>query len=133
LHPNERRVRELYEAIDQRDIESLFSMWAEDAVLTIPGSGPLAGRYEGREAIFGALGRAVELTGGTFSTELLGVLANDSYGVALHRWTASRDGRSVAANNIIVYRFSADGLIVERSELLEDESAHDAFWGASSS
>jgi ketosteroid isomerase-like protein len=128
VHPNERRVRDLYDAMGRGDVEAIFGMWAEDARMTIPGNSPLAGRFEGRPAIFEALGRAISASGGTFSLELVSALANDTYAVTLHRWTAERDGRRIEANNINIYRFDERGLISERSELLEDAAAHDAFW-----
>jgi uncharacterized protein len=128
MHPNERRIRDLYSAMSRGDVGAVWSMWAEDARMTIPGTSPLAGRYEGRQAIFEALGQALAQTDGNFSVELLGVLANDSYAVALHHWTAEREGRSAAANNLVAYRLNPDGLIVERIELLEDAAAHDEFW-----
>ena len=127
-HPNEQRIRELYDALDRGDQQPLVAMWAENATMTIPGHGPLAGSYQGREAILHALGRAMAESEGTFSLELRRVLANDRYAVTLHRWTAERAGRRIQADNINIYRFDDRGLIVERSELLEDEAAHDAFW-----
>jgi hypothetical protein len=43
------------------------------------------------------------------------------------RWTATRNHRSVAIANFMVYRCD-DGLITERWEYLGDLRAHDEFW-----
>jgi ketosteroid isomerase-like protein len=127
-HPHEERMQAFYEAADRRDVEAMYQMFAEDAITTIPGRSQFAGRYEGRDAIFELLARALVESEGTIQLKLLGVLANNRYAVTLHQWTAERQGRRAEAKNLNLYRFNDAGLIVERQEFIEDLEAHDEFW-----
>lgn len=120
-------ARELYARLAKRDLAGYFELVADGAVFHIGGDSIVAGEYRGKEAI-SALGmKVMEETAGTFRTELISVLANESHAVTLHRWSADRRGQHIEMNNFNVYRF-ANRLLAERWEFLEDQEAHDAFW-----
>lgn len=129
-HPNARRLREFYDALAKRDAQAMLDALSPEVRFHVPGDGILAGEYEGLEAVATLGLRAAAETNGTFKFELLDVIANDTYAVARHRWTAERGGRQIEMNNINAYRFAADGKIAERWEFIEDQRSHDDFWGA---
>jgi hypothetical protein len=56
------------------------------------GRNQLTGEHRGREAVFGLLGKLMELTEGFFCTDIHAVFADDEHGVALVVVTASRGG-----------------------------------------
>jgi uncharacterized protein len=125
--PAEQLARELYARLAARDLAGYFDLVADDAIFHIGGDSTVAGDYRGKDAI-AALGMNVmQETDGTFRTELISVLANNSHATTLHRWSADRRGQHIEMNNFNVYRF-ANGLLAERWEYLEDQQAHDAFW-----
>jgi uncharacterized protein len=64
-----------------------------DSVWHAPGRNPLAGDHRGVDAILGYFARTIELTGGTFRTELHDVVANDEHAVSLFVARASARGR----------------------------------------
>jgi len=63
-HPNAGRVRALFRAFEQRDLEAIAGAFADDAVWRFPGrKGKVAGDHRGHEGIFTFLANVSELTG----------------------------------------------------------------------
>lgn len=115
-------VRAAYEAFGRGDVEAVANFIAEDGVWHVAASGALAGDYKGRDAVLGFLGRLMEETGGTFKTELHGVVADDVHAVALLDTTASRNGKTVSSKQAAVYHMR-DGQTTEAWFLYEDGPA----------
>jgi ketosteroid isomerase-like protein len=128
-HPNATLVRRLYETLASGDISGFLELIADDAVFHIGGDSIVAGEYRGRDAILGLGVKVLEETGGTYRTDLISVLANDSHAVTFHHWSAERRGDRIEMDNFNVYRFE-NGQVVERWEFIEDRQGHDAFWAA---
>jgi ketosteroid isomerase-like protein len=128
-HPNERLIRELYRLLAEGDLSGYFELLTDDVVFHVGGDSLVAGDHAGKEAVLGLGVRILEETAGTFRTVLLGVLANDTFVVTLHRWTAERRGLQIAMDNFNVYRVE-DGRVAERWELIERHHEHDEFWRA---
>ena len=129
-HPNAQRLRAFYDALSRGDAQATLSALSPEVRFHVPGDGILAGEYDGLEAVATLALRAAAETNGTFKFELLDVIANDTYAVGRHRWTAERGGRQIEMNNINAYRFDPDGKIIERWEFIEDQRTHDDFWRA---
>ena len=123
-HPNAALIRQTYNAADAA---ALASFYAEDMAWHWPGSGPLCGDYKGRDAVLAVFGRIQELCGGTFRIEVHDVLANDEHGVALTRWTASRQGKHLNVLDADVYHIR-DSKIVEFWSFAEDQGLVNEFW-----
>ena len=121
-------VRRVYEAFNSADIEALIELMDEHASWHTPGRGPLAGDYEGREAVFGQFGRYGGQTGGTFRATLQHVLAtDDGCVVGIHRNTAERNGKKLDVDCCIVFEVK-DGRMVSGREHFYDLNAWDEFW-----
>lgn len=126
-HPNVELTQRGFRAFVERDAATIAELLREDIVWTIPGRNLLAGTYEGRDAALGALGKSVQLTGGTYTTELLHVLADDENVVAIYRARGSREGRELDLQQALVARVE-DGRWVEVNALPFDQHAFDDFW-----
>ena len=127
--PNhEQTIRQYYEARNRGDREAMLDLVAEEAVFHVAGGSPISGDHRGRAALQRLGSQVFGETGGTYRTDLLDILANDTHVVSRHRWSATRNGRSIEMVNFNVFRFAADGRIDERWEFVEDDAAHDAFW-----
>ncbi len=105
-------LRRYLEALSQDDMETVREAFAHDAVWHLQGNSPLAGDHEGPDAILEFIGRAFEMTGGTFRLELLDVMASDEHGVQWQRITAEREGKSLDEVEAIVCRIR-EGKIAE--------------------
>ena len=126
-HPNALRVRALFRAFHERDLDTIRAAIAEDAVWHFPGSNLLSGSQRGRAAIFAFLARVVQLSDGSFTLDLEDVLANDQRAVALFRGRGRRGGRTLDNPTCLVIRFE-QGRAIEISEFVWDLGSVDAFW-----
>ena len=120
-HENATRLRKGYEAFASGDFAALDEFIPEDAVWHVTGNNPFSGDYKGRAEVYGYFGQLVQVSGGTFKAELLHVTADDEYGFAIQRSTATINGKDVATTDILVDRV-VDGQAVETWIYLEDNS-----------
>ena len=105
-------LRRYLEALSQGDMDTVREAFAEDAVWHLPGKSPLAGNHKGPDAILEFIGRAFEMSEGTFRLELLDVMTSEEYGVQWQRITAEREDKSLDEVEAIVCRMR-DGKIAE--------------------
>lgn len=120
-------VRGIFDAFARREGFSLRDVFADGVVWTVPGSGAMAGTYEGRDEVFSFLGRLPKETGGTYRSELIDVLASDTRAAAVYRATGERAGRRLDLEQVLLFTI-ADGVVTEVLALPSDPSAFDAFW-----
>ncbi|MBW3665035.1 MAG: nuclear transport factor 2 family protein [Actinobacteria bacterium] len=126
-HPNEDIIRQAYAAFSSGDMDALSGSMADDVTWHVPGDSPIAGDYEGKEAVFGFFGKLAELSGGTLNLGVHDILANDEHAVALVRTTASREGRELDQNAVHVMHVR-DGQVTEFWSTQDDQAEADAFW-----
>ena len=112
-HPNLQQMRKGYEAFKNGDLATLGELFSDDIVWHAPGRGPISGDYKGKEEVFGLFGKLVQETGGTFKLEVEEMFANDERGVATQRITADRDGKRLDIYSANVFRYDAEGKVVE--------------------
>jgi uncharacterized protein len=125
-HPNEELVRRAFDAFANGDVDTLRGLMDRDSVWHAPGRNPLAGDHRGVEAILGYLARTMELTGGTFRSELHDVVANDEHVVSLFVARAQREGKSLEARNVLVTHVR-NGKLAETWLYSGDQYAADDF------
>ncbi len=111
-HPNVALIEGAYEAFATGDIAAIMAIWTDDIAWHVGGRHPLAGDYEGKEAVAGFLGSVVHQTGGSFRAELQNVLADDTNGYSLHKASATKDGEHVESWEILGYALK-DGKVAE--------------------
>jgi ketosteroid isomerase-like protein len=127
-HPNEALVRETFAASGRGDIDALRHQYFADGIrLHYPGRSPLAGDYDGVAQVLGFFGWAVELSGGTFRTELHDVVANDEHAVALFTACAGRADRQLEDRIVEIFHIR-DGKAAEVWIYPADLYASDEFW-----
>lgn len=101
-HPNEDLVREGFAAFGRGDMEKLDELFADDATWHAAGDNPLAGDFSGKQEVFSNFARVRELSD-TFEQDVHDVLANDDHAVALVKVRATRNGRNLDDNQVIVF------------------------------
>ena len=127
-HPNAVRIRALFTAFANADIDTIRATIPEHAVWHFPGRrGKLAGSHRGRDAILAFLMNVAELTGGSFHLDLEDVVANDRHAIALFRGHGERDGKVLDNPTCLRMRIE-DGAVVEIHEFVWDLFAVDDFW-----
>ena len=129
-HPNEELVRKGYKAFGEGDMDTLGSLYAPDAVHSVPGNNPLSGDYKGVAEILGFYGQLFELSGGTFKVELKSTKAEgDDTVVATHRGTGQRDGKTLDQDQTLTFTIS-DGKVTHLVDSASEsaQATFDAFW-----
>jgi ketosteroid isomerase-like protein len=123
-------VHRFYAAFAARDLEAVGACFHPDAVWTLPGTSPIAGRHTGWPAIRDDfLARAAQLGRGSFDARLLDVAAGERYVVAIQHAVGDHDGKRLDITACQLIRVE-DGLIVEVRGHYSDQQALDAFWSA---
>jgi ketosteroid isomerase-like protein len=124
---NEAIVRRIFDAFARREGFALRGLFADDAVWNVPGRGVMAGVYRGRDEIFRFLARLPKETTGTYSSELVDVLASDARAAALYRARGSRHGRTLELDQVLLVTIEG-GLVRTVLALPSDPDAFEAFW-----
>ncbi len=126
--PNEAAVRKGYEAFSKGDIETLQNeIFTDDIVWHVPGRNLHSGDYKGISEVLGYFGQLGELSGGSFQVTLENVLTNDERTMALHHATGTREGKTLDADETLVFRFRGDK-VSEAQQYAGDQYAIDQFW-----
>lgn len=126
-HPNAVLMHRAVDAFSKGDIETLGQLIDENATWHVPGQSIVSGVYRGHAEIFSYLGKIMELTNGTFKTELLDIAASDERAVNIERMTASRGDKTldIALALVVLIR---DGKMFEVRDFFSDQYAWDEFW-----
>ena len=124
---NEALVRTIFDAFSQKRGFALRDVFADDAVWTVPGSGSMAGTFNGREEIFAFLGRLPKETNGTYASTLIDVLASDTRAAALYRARGERNGRRLELDQVLLFRIE-HGRVQTVLALPSDPEAFELFW-----
>ena len=126
-HPNEELLRKGYDAFGKGDMDTIRELFSDDIVWHAPGKSPLAGDYEGIDAVLEQFGKVFEMTGGSFRLEIHDVIANDEHAVALVRATGERDGKTFDDRGVQVWHIK-DGKATEQWLHSGDQYAADEFF-----
>ena len=127
-HPNEELLGRWFLAQAQGDTDAVRSLLAGDVVWHVPGKNLHSRDYRGPDEVLGFLSHVRELSDGSARPQLVGLLANDGYAVALVRMFAEREGRKLDGSfQAWAYRI-VDQKIAEFWFLVEDRYEVDAFW-----
>lgn len=126
-HANAALLRRGYDAFTSGDLDTLSQLFDENAAWHEPGRSPIAGDYVGRDQVFEFFGKLFELSGGTFKAEPIDIFADDARAVAIQHSTATRDGKTLDANDVVVYEMS-DGKVRDVQLYAGDIEQEDAFW-----
>jgi uncharacterized protein len=126
-HPNTMLMKRAYEAFAAQDLETLGDLIAEDAVWRQPGNNPIAGEYQGRDAIFDYFGKLLTFSDGTFKAEPIDILADDERVMVLQHTTAKRNGQNYDTRDVLVCEVK-DGKFVDTQVFESEPALEDSFW-----
>lgn len=127
MHPNERLLRDGYEAMGRGDGRALAKLLGPGTRWVIAGRGPVSGTYEGPDEIFAFWKKTAEQTGGGLTLNVRDVLANDHRGVVLVDVEGTRNGRELHERQVVVFELD-HGKVASATFIYEDPQAYDDFW-----
>jgi ketosteroid isomerase-like protein len=125
-HPNERILRDYFDAVAAGDLDRAAGALTADVVLHVPGRNAMSGAVHGPEAWQAYLRRMREVSGGSFRIEPHDVLVSDEHAVTLAALHAEVGGRTLDWHRVGVYHFR-DGRISEVWLHEDDQQAVDEY------
>ena len=130
MHPNAELMRKAAELLNTGDVPGFLALHTDDVVMHIPGSGPLAGDYRGRDAIAAEMQKEMELLDGPPAVQPHDDLASDQHAVSLVIQTLRRGGRTLEVRTTVIAHIK-NGLFSEVWLQPEDQAAYDEFFASS--
>lgn len=108
--------------------ETVFDHLHPDFVLYSPGQSRIAGVFLGVEGMREHFELMDSMTGNTLKHNLTGTyLADDDWGMVVHRLTAERDGKRLETWGFGLWKFK-DGKLFSHWESVGDQAHWDDFW-----
>jgi uncharacterized protein len=129
-HPNERLMRDFFDAFGAADCDRLGNLMAPDLVWHFPGHSPISGDWRGVDGLLTGI-RAISMTLGRGNNgfELLHVLAGEGCAVTIHR-----DFYTGADNHLdLCYALFVrieNGRMAELWEIPFDQAENDRYYAA---
>jgi ketosteroid isomerase-like protein len=121
-------VKRGYEAFNTADMDTLTEVFDENAAWHTPGRSPIAGDYQGRDAVFTQFGRYGGETAGTFKADLKYLYeSDDGRVVGVHHNSAERNGKRLDTGCALVFELK-DGRVTDGREHFFDLYNWDEFW-----
>ena len=124
-HPNATRLRDAFTAFGAGDLDTVRAILTDDCKWTVAGHSPLSGTYRGWDEISAMFGRLLERTGGSFSMNVLSVLADDKHAAAVFDATATVNGVTETHRRALVNDLTPDGKARAVTDLAYDQAASD--------
>ena len=125
-HPNEEVARSATEALAKGDMEGFLSLHTDDAVVHFPGRGAMAGDHRGKDGVAKMFQQQMQLLDSPLEIENHDILASDDHTVVLTKTRASRDGKILEQNQVVVMHIEG-GKIAEVWLQFSDQQALDEF------
>jgi ketosteroid isomerase-like protein len=125
-HPNALTVARSFQAWNSGDLDVIRGYFTEDAVLHFAGNNAISGTYRGRDAVMGALGRAMQGWGP--HAELETILASDDHVIAFLHATAEQDDKTLDVVLAMPIKLNAEAKLAEIWFLANDQTGYDEFW-----
>lgn len=121
-------VRDYFDAVSKSDLAKLPELLSDTLVWHQPGSSDLSGTYNGRDAVFGLIGKFMERSHGTFKFDSIGnILGNGDLVAVTLQFSGKTDSKSMSMAGIDVLRIE-NGKIQEVWLFSDDQASEDAFW-----
>src|SRR3954470_15715168 len=125
---NEAQARRAYGAFAAGDLDTVKSVLHPDIVWHVAGRSPMAGDYKGIDEVLGFFVKMFTETNGTFTNALKDVIASDTATVVIGQVHAERNGKTIDAEQVAIYRADAAGKVTEASFYSDDTTEFDAFF-----
>jgi len=113
-------VRAGYGAFGSGDMETLMSLYHDDAVHIVPGESKVSGAHKGKDSILSLYGALFELSNGTLSIQLDHVLSDGADRVvAIHTSSLEKDGETFTQTEALLFTL-LNGKVAEIQDFFGD-------------
>jgi ketosteroid isomerase-like protein len=125
-HPNVGRTRAAFDAFARGDLDAVRASLTDDCTWTNNGTSPIAGTFRGWEAISTMFGKLFEVTGGTFSMNVISCLADDKHAVTIYDATSTINGTKGTERFCLIDEMTPDGKAKATRTLAYDQASADS-------
>ncbi|MBC5808450.1 MAG: hypothetical protein DLM53_11045 [Candidatus Eremiobacter antarcticus] len=126
-HPNATVLRRTYDAYVTKDFDTLKAVFAPNLTWHVSGKSGVSGDYQGIDEVLDYFRRTIADTAETLKVEAQGFLGGDNYGAILLHVTASRQGKKLDDDQMLVGKIR-DGRVTEMWQTSTNQQASDEFW-----
>ena len=118
-------VRAGYGAFVSGDMETLMSLYNDDAVHIVPGESLVSGAHKGKDSILGLYGKLFELSNGTLRIQLDHVLSDGADRVvSIHTSSLEKDGETFTQTEALLFTL-VNGKVAEIQDFFADIELQD--------
>ena|SRR5438128_4896869 len=128
-HVNEEIARKATQALSKGDMQTFIGLHNDDVVLHFPGRGPLAGDYKGKDGVTQLFQKQMQMLDSPPEVQNHDILANDQHAVVLNNVRATRGGKSLEQQQVVVIHVKG-GKISEVWLQFSDQQGMDEFASA---
>ena len=118
-------VRKGYAAFVSGDMETLMTLYNDDAVHVVPGSSRVSGAHKGKDSILALYGSLFELSKGTLRIQLDHVLSDGGDRVvSIHTSSMEKDGETFTQTEALLVTL-LNGKVAEIQDFFADLALND--------
>jgi ketosteroid isomerase-like protein len=126
-HANALLLEKIYADYSKGDYQAMLAHCAPNITFQVPGKSRLAGKFTAANFAEGIALKMLELSNQTFKFEAHDILASDLHGAVLGTEKLERDGKTIEARAVHIWRFEG-GKPVAWYEYSRDLYQFDAIW-----
>ncbi len=125
VEQNLETVRQGYAAFSSGDMDTLMTLYNDDAVHIVPGESRVSGAHKGKDSILALYGALFELSGGTLRIQLDHVLSDGGSRVlSIHTSSMDKDGETFTQTEALLFTL-VNGKVAEIQDFFADISLND--------
>ncbi|MBX7266370.1 nuclear transport factor 2 family protein [Micromonospora sp. Llam7] len=121
-------TRRLYTALADGDAATVAKLVHPAATMSVPGTNPVAGRYEGAAGLARFVAASAAIVPGGVRTQIIEVMGGDRHAAVYGISRAARPGRPPLENHTVHLVTVDEGLITSIAIYNQDQPTVDAFW-----
>ncbi|MFA1538843.1 nuclear transport factor 2 family protein [Actinomadura monticuli] len=121
-------ARRLYTALADGDAATIAELLHPAATLSVPGTNPIAGRYQGAAGLAEFVAAGTAIAPGGARTQVIEVMGGDRHAAVYGISRATRPGRPPLENHTVHLLTVHDGRITAITIFNQDQPTVDTFW-----
>jgi predicted SnoaL-like aldol condensation-catalyzing enzyme len=112
VYLDQKAIQLLVSAFNQRDLDPVLKIFADNVVLHYPGKNQISGDYDGKSGVLDFWKKQIEISGGSFKGEIVSVLQGEGNLVLIIETSVEVDNKVYSWRRVNHYRI-VEGRIIE--------------------
>lgn len=112
VYLDQKAIQLLVNAFNQRDLDPVLKIFADNVVLHYPGKNQISGDYDGKSGVLDFWKKQIEISGGSLKGEIVSVLQGEGNLVLIIETSVEVDNKVYSWRRVNHYRI-VEGRIIE--------------------